>query len=196
MKLPYYIIIGLLLVIGLMFVFWPDTSKPSARELELEAALERRTEAYNESERRGAKLLAKIESDSVSHKIEVQAYKDRDKKRVSEIARIKASKVVVQVRDSVPEIDSLIVAYDSLLQSKDEQIELQARYIDTLQVDISKVTDNFEERLKLQSETIADQQSIIQDQRKELRKERRNKKIAKVLVPVVAVGAFLLGGSF
>ena len=101
--------------------------------------------------------------------------------------------VLLSFREEVPLIDSAFHAYDSLLQSKDEQIELQARYIDTLQVDIRKVTDNFMERLKLQSETIDDQKLIIEDQRKQLRKERRNKRLAKVVAVAGTIGAFVLG---
>lgn len=192
MKLPHYVILALLLVIGAMWFFWPS-NKPDYSDHENRIKL--REQAVHELQAENTKLLARIKSDSVSHTNEIQRYKDRDKIKSREIARIKANPVIVKVREEVKEVDSLIVAYDSLLQSKDEQIELQARYIDTLQVDIGKVTDNFMERLKLQSETIDDQKLIIEDQRKELRKERRNKKIAKILVPVVAVASFLAGSQ-
>lgn len=178
---------------GLVYVFWPDTSKPSARELELEAALERRTEAYNESERRVAKLLSLIKVDSVSNKIEVQAYKDRDKKRVAYIVNLKANPIVIKVREDVPLIDSAFQAYDSLLESKDQQLNLQEKYVGTLQMDIGELKANFEERLKLQRETIEDLNAIVDDQRKTIRKERRAKRLAKVVSVGVVVVGFLVG---
>lgn len=185
----------LLLIIGagLVYVFWPEPKEPDYSLHE--ARIAQREQAYHSLSRDYQKLLLKIESDSVSHKIEVQAYKDRDKIKSREIARIKASKVVVQVRDSVPEIDSLIVAYHSLLESKDQQILLSEKYVSTLQIDIGELTANFEERLQLQSETIEDLNTIVDDQRKTIRKERRAKRLAKILVPVVGIATFFLGAQ-
>lgn len=192
MKLPHYVILALLLVIGLMWFFWPS-NKPDYSDHENRIKL--REQAVHELQAENTKLLARIKSDSVSHTIEIQTYKHRDKKKSAYIANLKANPIVIKVREEVPLIDSAFHAYDSLLQSKDEQIELQARYIDTLQVDISKVTDNFMERLKLQSETIDDQKEIIDSQRKELRKERRQKRLAYVIAPIVFGFGFLLGSQ-
>jgi len=184
----------LLLIIGgtIVYLLWPNPTPDYSLH---EARIAQREQAISELQVENTKLLSRIKSDSVSHKIEVQAYKDRDKKRVSEIARIKASKAVVQVRDSVPEIDSLIVAYDSLLESKDQQLNLQEKYIADLQLDVNELTHNFEERLKLQSETIEDLNAIVDDQRKTIRKQRRSKRLASVLAPIALGFGFLLGSQ-
>ena len=84
MKLPHYIILGLLLVIVLMFMFWPSPKDPDYSLHE--ARIAQREQAYHSLSRDYQKLLLKIEADSVSHKIEVRAYKDRDKKKSREIA--------------------------------------------------------------------------------------------------------------
>ena len=193
MKLPHYVILALLLVIGAMWFFWPQPKDPDYSEYEFKIKL--RDAQIHSLGRDYEKLVMKIESDSVSHTNEIQTYKDRDKKKSAYIANLKANPIVIKVREEVPLIDSAFHAYDSLLQSKDEQIELQARYIDTLQVDIGKVTDNFMERLKLQSETIDDQKLIIDGQRKELRQERRGKRLAKFVAIGAAIGGFLLGSQ-
>lgn len=187
----------LILIIGgaVVWMLWPDSKAADSRILELEEKNARREQAIHSLQGDYEKLKIKSEADRVAFTDSIQTYKDRDKVKSREIARIKANPVIVKVREEVKEVDSLIVAYDSLLQSKDEQIELQARYIDTLQIDLTRVTDNFMERLALQDSTIQDQKSIIEDQRKTIRKERRQKRLAKILVPVVAVGAFLLGAS-
>lgn len=183
----------LILVLGLVYTFWPSPKEPDYSEYEFKIKL--REAQIHSLGRDYEKLVLKLEADSVSHKIEVQAYKDMDKKNLAYIANLKANPVVIKVREEVPLIDSAFLAYDSLLESKDQQINLQEKYVSTLQLDIGELSANFEERLKLQSETIADQQSIIQDQRKELRKARRAARATKVVAVVGLVGGFLLGSQ-
>lgn len=187
----------LILIIGgaVVWMLWPDSKAADSRILELEEKNARREQAIHSLQGDYEKLKIKSEADRVAFTDSIRTYKDRDKKKSAYIANLKANPIVIKVREEVPLIDSAFHAYDSLLQSKDEQIELQARYIDTLQVDISKVTDNFMERLKLQSETIDDQKLIIEDHRKELRKERRGKRLAKFVAIGAAIGGFLLGGQ-
>lgn len=187
----------LILIIGVAVVWmlWPDSKAADSRILELEEKNARREQAIHSLQGDYEKLKIKREADRAAFTDSMRTYKDRDKKKSAYIANLKANPIVIKVREEVPLIDSAFHAYDSLLQSKDEQIELQARYIETLQVDLTRLTDNFMERLKLQSETIDDQKLIIEEQRKELRKERRNKRLAKILVPVVGAAAFLAGSQ-
>ena len=192
LRIEWFVILGLLIWVVVSECSRPDPIDPE--KIELETKIKHRDQAVHELQALAVIDREKRKADSVAYTKEIQTYKDRDKKRVSEIARIKASKVVIQVRDSVPEIDGLIVAYDSLIAGKDQQIETQATYINKLEVDISKVTDNFVERLSLQSETIADQAEIIKSQGKQLRKENRKKAFWKV-VAVIAGGAGIFGGS-
>lgn len=190
MKPSSYLIIALLAIIAALILFDRD---PGSDYSEIENKIVIRDSVIHQLSRDNSKLLAKIAADSVSHTKQVQTYKDRDKKLTREIARIKASQVIVHARDSVPEVDELIEAYDSLIEIKDSQIYLQEKYLSDLRLDHGEMRHNFEERLNLQAQSIADQRAIIDDQRKQLRKERRKAKLAKVLVPI-AFGAGLLIG--
>lgn len=187
-----WLIIGLTVVIILLILFQPQPAQPSYAEYDRREEL-RKVENL-ELLAENTKLRHRIKQDSVSHKIEVKAYKDRDKKLSREIARIKANPIIVKVREEIAEVDIAFQTYDSLLASKDEQIQTQAAYIETLQVDLSKVTDNFLSRMKLQEETIQDLNTITEDQRKQLRKIRRANRWLKVATVVIGV-AGLIGGS-
>lgn len=187
----------LLLIIGagLVYVFWPEPKEPDYSLHE--ARIAQREQAYHSLSRDYHKLLLKIEADSVSRKIEVQAYKDRDKAKSREIARIKAKPHVVEIIRANPAIDTLLQAYDSLLESKDQQLNLQEKYVSTLQMDIGELKANFEERIALQDSTINDQREIITDLTNRLNKKKTVwQKLAQVGKDILKVGAgFLLGSQ-
>lgn len=193
MKPTTWVIIGLIVVIGLMWFFQPGPNEPDYSIKDAQIA-QRDTlihklsrEAEKEKQERKAERLAYMDT--------VRTYKDRDKKRVAEIARIKAHPVVIRVREEIPIIDSAFHAYDSLLKSKDVQISLAEKRITKLEVDITEVEERFEEQLRLMGENVADLKSITEDQRKQLRKIRRQNRLVKVVAVVSAVGGLLLGGQ-
>ena len=187
-----WIIIGLLLVIGAMWFFWPS-NKPDYSSHENRIKL--REQAISELQVENTKLLSRIKSDSVSHKIEIQAYKDRDKKKSAYIANLKANPVVIKVREEVPLIDSAFQAYDSLLESKDQQINLQEKYVSTLQLDIGALKNSFEERIALQDSTINDQREIIIDLTTRLNKKKPVwQKLGQIGKDILKVGAGVVIG--
>lgn len=192
MKLPHYVILALLLVIGAMWFFWPQPKDPdyTVFDAELKKRATRLSELIEDHKQQQERILARFEKDSldkVAYRNEIKALKSKIAQR-----RPRIDSIIV---DS-PELKEFISMQDSVIVRQQARIDSLDATVGSLEIDIGKVTDNFMERLKLQSETIDDQKLIIEDQRKQLRKERRNKKIAKILVPVVAVGAFLLGGAF
>jgi hypothetical protein len=113
----------------------------------------------------------------------------------SNLARLKANPIVIQVRDSIPIIDRLVQSYDSLLESKDDQIELQGRLIVSLEDENKRITGNFLERLELSEQNFQAQKAISDSYKKDLRKERRKVKLFKVIAVVGTVGAFILGSG-
>lgn len=195
MKPIYYLVIALLLIIGIGWYFWPDTSKQSERELELLNKVTIRDSAIHNLSREAEKEKQERKAEKLAYMDTVRTYKDRDKKITREIARIKANPVVIKVREEVPLIDSAFHAYDSLLESKDVQISLAEKRITKLEVDITEVEERFEEQLRLMGENVADLKSITEDQRKQLRKIRRQNRLVKVVAVVSAVGGLLLGGQ-
>jgi hypothetical protein len=113
----------------------------------------------------------------------------------SNLARLKANPIVIQVRDSIPIIDSLVQSYDSLLESKDDQIELQGRLIVSLEDENKRITGNFMERLELSEQNFQAQKAISDSYKKDNRKLRRGNKLLKVGLVVGTVGAFILGSG-
>ena len=111
------------------------------------------------------------------------------------LAKIKANPVIIKVRDSIKVVDDAFITYDSTLAAKNEEIRIQGKMIVSLEDENQRITSNFLERLSLQSENLATQKEIIDDQRKELRKERRKVKLFKVVAVVGTVGAFILGAG-
>jgi hypothetical protein len=117
------------------------------------------------------------------------------KKLASTVAHLRANPVVVQVIQDVPEIDSLVQSYDSLLESKDDQIELQGRLIVSLEDDNKRITGNFMERLELSQQNFDAQKAISDTYQKENKKLRRGNKLLKVGLVVIGVGGFVAGSQ-
>jgi hypothetical protein len=117
------------------------------------------------------------------------------KKLASTVAHLRANPVVVQVIQDVPEIDSLVQSYDSLLESKDDQIELQGRLIVSLEDENKRITGNFMERLELSQQNFDAQKAISDTYQKENKKLRRGNKLLKVGLVVIGVGGFVAGSQ-
>lgn len=62
-------------------------------------------------------------------------------------------------------------------------------------VDLKRIEANFQERIDLQSESIADLTGVTSDQRKQLRKIRRTARLFKIISVVGAVGGLFVGSS-
>ena len=195
MKLPWILVALLAVAVVLMILFWPDSNTSNSRELELEAKIASRDKAIFSLHAENTKLQQKIERDSVQLAQVTQVYKKEVSRLSFNLERLKKNPVVVKVIEENPEIDSLVHGYDSLVVELSLQNAVLEKYIDSLRVDFRKVESNFEQRLQLQSETIVDQKAIIDDQRKELRKERKKVKLWKVATVVAGVGAFFLGSQ-
>jgi hypothetical protein len=139
-------------------------------------------------------LETKHREDSLKSAQEITQIRDslkreqrRGVKLSSNLARLKANPIVIQVRDSIPIIDSLVQSYDSLLESKDDQIELQGRLIVSLEDENKRITSNFMERLQLTEDNFIAQKAITDTYKKDNRKLRRGNKVLKVVI-IGAVG--------
>lgn len=181
----------LLLLIGAILT----RPKPDNQKIkDLESKVASREQLITQLQQDNAKHREKRKADSLQFTITVQAHKTEAKKWTSEIARIKAKPEVITVIQEFPQVDSLIRAYDTLVVHQIAQIQLQTRHIEDLRTDLSVLEANFQKRLDLQSENLADLQAVTAEQRKELRKLRRANRWTKVgMIAGTVLG--ILGGS-
>lgn len=109
------------------------------------------------------------------------------------VGHLKANPRVIRVRDSIPEVDTLLIAQDSLIANLETQLTIQGKYIQDLQTDVNKLNENFNQRLILYEEKYALMDSRIQDQQKQIRKARRTGRLFKAIAVVGFVGGVFLG---
>jgi hypothetical protein len=190
-----WLIVGLTVIIVLLLLFDKDPVQNESYIKEYESTIQR-NESTIES------LKVKHREDSLKSAQEITQIRDSLKheqrhgvKLSSNLARLKANPIVIQVRDSIPIIDSLVRSYDSLLASKDDQIELQGRLIVSLEDENKRITDNFLERLELSQQNFDAQKAISDTYQKENKKLRRGNKLLKVGLVVIGVGGFVAGSQ-
>jgi hypothetical protein len=180
----------------ILYILFDKDPKPDAGKIQaLEMGIAHRDLEVKE-------LKDQRKADSLAHVQEVALLKDSlmdsrkgAAKTERNLARLKANPVVIHIRDSVEEIEQAFQAYDSLLASKDEQIEIQGRLIVSLEDENKRITDNFLELLGLSQQNFDAQKAISDTYKKDNRKLRRGNKLLKVGLVVGTVGAFLLGSQ-
>lgn len=187
----WWVIIGLAVVIVLMILFWPDEHYDSSA---WKATVDKVNSQLADSSLRIQSLLKEKKADSIKH-LQIQSTLiSQANASKAEADRLKRNPIVIKVREEVPEIDSLIHVQDSVIQIQGNQIaELDSAY-NKLQVNMDAVVSNFQEQIKLHEQKFAASQEMNKELEKQVKKERRKGKLARVLIPVVGIGAFLLGG--
>lgn len=192
MKLTHWIIIGLCVVIALLLLFDKD---PESDNAPLEAKIASREAAIHEMGRNYTALRTKMRQDSILQAETVDSVAKKNVALTSNIKRLRATPRVVEIVKENPVIDTIFQHYDSLLISKDFVIYSQEKQITQLYVDINEIERNFEHRLQLQSQSLEDYRTLSDEYRKDLRKERRKKRLATVLIPIVGGLGFVLGSQ-
>lgn len=196
MKLTHWIIIGLCAVIALLLLFGGGNNEEHVQKVTaLETKVKTREAAIHKMIERDQKKRIKQQQDSVLQAEKEKTYQTRVKKLSAQIARIKANPVVIKVREENPEIDSLIHKQDSVIAEQGERLYESGKYVTQLQIEMTEIRRDFNERIAQQELNIIDQKKIADEYRKELRKKRRGAKLARVLIPIVAAGGFLLGSQ-
>jgi hypothetical protein len=191
----WWVVFGLAAIIILLILFDKDPIPNESYIKEYESTIQR-----NESTIEGLKV--KHREDSLKSAKEIAQLKAKLSGKVTEVKklsfnleRLKANPVVIHIRDSVEEIEQAFQAYDSLLASKDQQIEIQGRLIVSLEDENKRITGNFMERLELSEQNFQAQKAISDSYKKDNRKLRRGNKLLKVGLVVGTVGAFILGSQ-
>lgn len=191
MKSPHiWIILALLAIIVAGIIFWPKDRSPEIEQLQQnitrEYTIKRDLQASN------AKLRAKIDSDSLRQAQERVDFEQGADSLGSVIAQLKRKSRVVYIRETEPAIDSLITNQDSLLLVQRARIDTLTVNLSDLRVDLQSVTDNFEAQLAASDRIIENQGQILNEQAKEIKRERRGKRLAIIGGIVATVAALLV----
>jgi hypothetical protein len=190
MKLPWIIVTILAIALALTFIFRPEKQDAKIERLEHEkdSLLIRISQHQANAERLSAKRLSdslrSIENKKVSDSIHAV---DR-----STIAKLRASPKIVEIIKEVPILDTLLQAYDSAILHRDERIRELESELTSSQSLASQAEQNFKA-------TIADYEQVhknliaqIEHYRKEIRKQKRQKRAAVVLGTAIGLVGLIL----
>lgn len=190
LNVPSYLFFIAVSIIALMIWFWPEEQKPDTTAFKnaitsIETKLAD-TVAQNQVLRDSIKVL------KVTHVKEAEAFK------------VKITRLTGKLATQRPKVDSIIFDNPVLIEyvnTADSVIEVQGHRIEILEYQFGKLsmsnealTANFESQLKLQESRFTDSQNLASELEKDLKKEKRRAKIAKILVPIALVGGIILGG--
>jgi hypothetical protein len=191
MKPIHYVVTGLVLVIILLIAFWPSPEPIDTTVFKREIAAQNEQIAVLSAELKKKAEKSKADSlrlakDSIANKIHVS-------KLESHISQLKGNPRVVYIRQQEPIIDSLITAQDSLVRVSTERAATLEGELFSLRQDMSKVFVDCEKRFQEQLDTEKLYQAENERLAKEVKKQRRGKKLAQVAAVIGTVGAFILG---
>lgn len=185
-----WVIIGLTIVVIILILTRPTKEITDLEPYRIQVAI---AQQQIDSLKGGNKKLArKIAEDSILRAEEAVAHKEDAKKKNATIAKLKANPTIIMIRDSIPVVDSLIVAQDSLIESQGIRIIVLEGDVKTLGIDLARVTDNFEAQIKAHESKLKSTEQLADAYKKENRKERRKVKVWRVATVLGTVGAFLL----
>lgn len=142
-----------------------------------------------------ARLFEKIKSDSLESIRRDSAYKSDIKIKERRISDLKANPTVIRIREEVPVIDTLILAYDSIINVQSARLYDVGKELTGLRQDLDQVRINFEAQLQEYSNTQEILVNTIEEQRKELKKQKRKATLYKITTVIAGVGGVLLGAQ-
>lgn len=191
----WYVIFGLTVIIILLLLFQPSR-KPNGEKIQsLEYAI-----AISDQQKKDLEYKHKEDSIASAQKLsELRDSLSKEQKHGVKLsvslAHYKAKPEVVKIVQANPVIDTVFQYYDSLLQSKDQQLAIQDSKILVLEDENKRITANFLERLQLTEQNYLTQKAIAESYKKDNRKKNRGIKALKVAVVGAAVGGLFLGSS-
>lgn len=170
---------------------WPSQTEPPNTKVWMDAIAKKEAElkVLNQDL---TEIKKRLVSDSLEATKSKQVYEIKVKDLRSTVAKLKANPTVIKVREESPAVDSLIVAQDSVIQIQEQRIAIHEYQYGKLAINVQAITDNFEKQIELERGRYQDQVQISDSYRKEVRKQRREKRIAIGAGVVGIVGALLL----
>jgi hypothetical protein len=190
MKLPWIIVIVLAIALALMFIFRPQPQDKQIQRLQHEndSLLIR----ISQHQANAVKLAELRKSDSLETIKTKKAYTLKVEKLEGRISDLKANPVIIRIREEVKEVDSLIVVYDSTIQVKDERIRELESELTTSQQLASQAELNFKATIGDYEQVHKNLLEQVEHYKKELRKQRRQKRAAIVLGGLIGIAGLLL----
>lgn len=190
-KTYIWIIIFLMLVIVGMIVFWPspapDTTQVYKDQIQKDRLIKQELEAkLNET-------LARIRTDSLQQAIQARNHTNTVDSLSARINDLKRNTRVITVLEENVEVRELVESQDSLITVQAARIDTLMVNLSDLRLDARKITANFEAQIEALGSIREAQTQIISQQEKEIRRHRREKRLAIIGGIVGVVGALLLG---
>jgi DNA repair exonuclease SbcCD ATPase subunit len=193
MKLPWILVIVLCIALALMYIFKPE--KQDAKIAKLEHENDSLLIRISQHQANAAKLSELRKADSVAATISKQAYASEVKKKDAVIADLRRNPKVIEIVRQNPVIDTLIQAYDSALLHRDERIRELESELTSSQSLASQAEQNFKATIADYEKLHANMLEQVEHYKKELRKQRRQKRLAIVGGVVFSLGFLLLGSN-
>lgn len=195
MKPIHWLLLVAVSVIVALILLWPDEEPKSDKVTQLETAIAIADVRIAQLLQDSTKQAEKIKADSIQQAQEEKTYIVTIEKKSREIADLKANPVVVKIRETTPEVNALIVEMERMDSVKTERIARLENDKDALRIDMRQMESNFGELLQVEREKFNAQKEISDELTKDLKKAKRSGRLAKILIPVAAVGAFFLGNG-
>jgi hypothetical protein len=193
MKPIHYVVGALVLIIVVLLLLWPSYEPPDTTVFKREIAAQNKQISVLSAELK--KKAEKFQSDSLRLAKDSVEHKKHVSKLESRISQLKANTRVVYIRQQEPSVDSLITAQDSLIIRSVQRVAALEGEMFALRQDMSKVFTDCESRFQAQLEKEKLTEAENERLAKEVKKGRRKKKLAQILIPIVGVGAFLIGAQ-
>lgn len=190
MNRVWFIVFGLTVVIILLLIFDKDPEPYDTSQWK--EAIQRSNDKITALQQDKQKLARKIAEDSILRAEERHTFQNA-------IGSLKT-----RLQQKRVQIDTLILESPALrdyVATADSVIQLQAARIDTLEVSLDElqinmkaVNINCDRMLEAERDKFKASEELISDLEKQNRKEKRKRKLATVLIPIVGVGSLFLGG--
>lgn len=179
-----------MLVIAGMFLFWPspapDTTQAYKRQIAKDQEIKRDLqEKLNET-------LARIRTDSLQQAVQAMNHTNTVDSLSARINDLKRNPRVDTILRENPEVAALVEVQDSLIQTQATRIDTLELNLSALRIDLRQVQRNFEGQISALESIRSNQSEIINQQEKEIRKVRREKRLAIVGGIAGVLVAFLL----
>jgi hypothetical protein len=190
-KSPYiWIILALIAIIAALILF--DKDPPATDTTVFKQQIEQDRTVIRELQSELAETLARIKRDSLQQVSEAEAYKRDTDSLSARISQLKRSPRVITVLAENPEVDSLVKSQDSLIVTQAARIDTLTVNLADLRVNLRQVRLNFEGQINALESISSNQSEIIAVQEKELKRERRQKRLAIITGIVTTVAALVL----
>jgi ElaB/YqjD/DUF883 family membrane-anchored ribosome-binding protein len=185
------LILVLIAALALLWLFKPKPEPVDTKPYEIAIAI---ADLKIDSLSKGlARLHQKRTADSLLSIKSNQEYQSKVLVLRSTVAKLKANPTVIRIREENPEVDSLIVAQDSVIHVKDERITFLESEIRRTVDNMNSFNETYEGILKAEREKFEAQQRLTAEYKQQNRKLRRNNTWTKIGAIAAGVGMFVLG---